>query len=187
MSELDAAIARLTPRERECLRLAGSMTSKDIARHLGISPHTVDERIAAAVKKLGASDRRAAARLLQGHEGAAALQLEDPAPSGEAGGRPPNFSGPQPAGLGATAAAGLRSPLGDDGASAGVAAAGGPSGARPAALFRGKPVHEWGTVERGGAILLIALVSLVAVLLLLVAAQEMISLLQRVAEEPSSR
>jgi DNA-binding CsgD family transcriptional regulator len=187
MSELDTAIARLTPRERECLRLAGSMTSKDIARHLGISPHTVDERIGAAVKKLGAPDRRAAARLLQGQEGAAALQLDGAAHLGGAGGRPPNFSGPQPSGLGASTANGLRSASGDDGASADVAAAGAPSGVRPAALFRGKPVRDWTMAERGGAILLIAVVSLVTVLLLLWAAQEMMFLLQRMTEESSSR
>lgn len=40
------AIERLTPRERECLRLvADHLHSKEIARRLRISQHTVDGRL----------------------------------------------------------------------------------------------------------------------------------------------
>lgn len=184
MSDLNAAVARLTPRERECLRLTGRMTSKDIARHLGISPHTVDERIGAAVKKLGASDRRAAARLLQDHEGAAALTIEGAGPPGVSGGLPPNSSGPQSPRVAPAAVEGLRSESGEDRASPDAAAR--PSGTSQGLRLRGKPVVEWTTAERAGAILLIALVSLFAVLLLLFGAQALVSMLQQATEVPPS-
>jgi DNA-binding CsgD family transcriptional regulator len=184
MSELDAAIARLTPRERECLRLAGRMTSKDIARHLGISPHTVDERIGAAVKKLGAANRRAAARLLQDHEGVAALNLGDDSGPPETGGRPPNSSGPQSPQVAPAGAPGLSSASGDDGAASAAALAAGPAGPLARRPLRGKPVSEWTTPERAGAIMVIALATLLGVLMLLFAAQAMISLLQQVTEGP---
>jgi hypothetical protein len=48
-----------------CLLLvAERRTSKEIARHLGISPHTVDQRIRLALKTLGVRDRLEASRLL---------------------------------------------------------------------------------------------------------------------------
>jgi DNA-binding CsgD family transcriptional regulator len=43
--------------------LARHMTSKEIARELGISPHTVDQRLTGAMRKLGAVNRRELARL----------------------------------------------------------------------------------------------------------------------------
>ncbi len=61
-------IARLTPRERECLaRVARGFSSKEIAQQLGISPASVDVRIGKACERLGVSTRREAARLLSGH------------------------------------------------------------------------------------------------------------------------
>jgi hypothetical protein len=49
-----------------CLQLvADNLTSKEIAAHLGISPHTVDQRVRKALRKLGAQNRRQAARLVQ--------------------------------------------------------------------------------------------------------------------------
>ncbi|WP_419254436.1 helix-turn-helix domain-containing protein [Caulobacter sp. ErkDOM-YI] len=62
----EAAIGldRLTERERECLRLVDRhMSSKEIARELGLSKHTVDWHLDKARKRLGAPDRYAAARL----------------------------------------------------------------------------------------------------------------------------
>ena len=45
--------------------LARHMTSKEIARELGISPSTVDQRLTGAMRKLGAVNRRELARLAQ--------------------------------------------------------------------------------------------------------------------------
>ena len=54
----------LTEGQIACLRLVDEhRTSKEIARILGISPYTVDQRLSLARKKLGASSRIEAARL----------------------------------------------------------------------------------------------------------------------------
>lgn len=59
----------LSERQRACLRLVRDMRkSKEIARELGLSSHTVDSYISEAIEKLGASDRYHAARLLAEHE-----------------------------------------------------------------------------------------------------------------------
>src|SRR5262249_52903311 len=56
----------LTPRERECLRLVDQhLSSKQIARQLGMSKTSVDTYCDRARKKLGVDDRYAAARLLR--------------------------------------------------------------------------------------------------------------------------
>ena len=56
-------LERLTERERECLRLVDRhMSSKEIARELGLSKHTVDWHLDKARKRLGAADRYDAAR-----------------------------------------------------------------------------------------------------------------------------
>lgn len=56
----------LSPRERDCLRLVGqARSSKEIAIELGLSPFTVDEYVRSAVAKLGARNRREAARLIK--------------------------------------------------------------------------------------------------------------------------
>lgn len=58
-------IERLTARERETLRLASThMSSKEIARQLGISHRTVDKHLEGAMHKLGVGSRRDATRLL---------------------------------------------------------------------------------------------------------------------------
>lgn len=63
-------VAQLTEGQRDCLRLVyRHMTSKDIARALGISPHTVDMRLRTAMKTLGVDGRIDAARLLFDAEG----------------------------------------------------------------------------------------------------------------------
>lgn len=55
----------LSDGQRDCLRLVMlHMSSKEIARTLGISPHTVDQRLRVAVRNLGVSSRFEAARLL---------------------------------------------------------------------------------------------------------------------------
>lgn len=60
---------RLTPRERECLRLVHQhFSSKAIARRLGLSRHTIDDHVDKARRKLGAADRFEAARMLAGLE-----------------------------------------------------------------------------------------------------------------------
>ncbi len=70
MSERDTPVegARLSPRQRDCLRLVWSRraTSKEIGAELGISKSTVDAYIAQAVELLGARDRRHAAAIVFG-------------------------------------------------------------------------------------------------------------------------
>jgi DNA-binding CsgD family transcriptional regulator len=57
-----AGLGGLTDKQREVLDLLiEHKTSKEIGRQLGISPHTVDQRINFAKEKLGASSRSEAA------------------------------------------------------------------------------------------------------------------------------
>lgn len=101
------SVARLSPRQRECLRLYWTQqaTSKEIALALGISKGTVDGYFAGAVETLGARDRREAARLVFG-----APPLTPPAratgdqpqadhPRDEATPTPPAESGADPTGV----------------------------------------------------------------------------------------
>ena len=63
-SEVEFMLAGLTEKQREVLDLLiEHKTSKEIARQLGISPHTVDQRIQFAKEKLGASSRSEVALL----------------------------------------------------------------------------------------------------------------------------
>jgi DNA-binding CsgD family transcriptional regulator len=65
------ALARLSPGEREVLRLlARGHDAKSAAIALGISTHAVNERCREARRKLGLTSSRAAARLLAGAEAA---------------------------------------------------------------------------------------------------------------------
>ncbi len=60
--DLAARVARLTAGQRACLDLVDDhATSKEIARQLGISRHTVDARLRGAIQVLGVSSRREAA------------------------------------------------------------------------------------------------------------------------------
>jgi DNA-binding CsgD family transcriptional regulator len=62
---LSANITALTEGQRDCLRLVyNHMKSKDIARVLAVSPHTVDMRLRTAMRTLGVTSRIEAARLL---------------------------------------------------------------------------------------------------------------------------
>jgi len=62
-------LARLTDKQRECLRLVyAHMSSKEIAPLLGVEPGTVDQYVKAAMRILGVCDRRAAARMLAEQE-----------------------------------------------------------------------------------------------------------------------
>ncbi len=63
--QVSAAVTALTEGQRDCLRLVfNHMKSKDIARVLGVSPHTVDMRLRTAMRTLGVASRIEAARLL---------------------------------------------------------------------------------------------------------------------------
>ena len=54
----ESALASLTEKQRAVLDLlVQHQTSKEIARNLGISPYTVDQRIAAARRKFGVGSR----------------------------------------------------------------------------------------------------------------------------------
>ena len=58
-------VARLTEGQLECLRLVDQhLSSKEIAVELGISSHTVDQRIRQALQILGVDRRAQAARLV---------------------------------------------------------------------------------------------------------------------------
>jgi DNA-binding CsgD family transcriptional regulator len=67
------AVDRLNGGQRDCLRLVlVHLTSKEIARELGVSPHTVDQRLRTAMRILNAHSRFEAARIF------AALDREQP-------------------------------------------------------------------------------------------------------------
>lgn len=78
----------LTEREKETLRLlAAGHDAKSAAVELGLSVHTVNERLRAARRKLGVSSSRAAARRLLEAEGGVPNILVDKT-LGDAAGRP---------------------------------------------------------------------------------------------------
>lgn len=55
---------RLSHRQAECLKLSAFMSDKEIGRKLGLSPHTVENHIREAKRKLGVSSRKKALELL---------------------------------------------------------------------------------------------------------------------------
>ena len=58
-------VARLTEGQLDCLRLvAEHLSSKEIAAELGISPHTVDQRVRQSLHILGVPRRSQAARIV---------------------------------------------------------------------------------------------------------------------------
>ena len=65
MDDPALGVARLSQGQIDCLLLVGQHhSSKEIAVRLGISPHTVDQRIRGALEKLGVERRGEAARLV---------------------------------------------------------------------------------------------------------------------------
>ena len=89
----------LTEGQRQCLRLVlRHKTSKAIARDLGISPHTVDQRLRTAMRALGATSRVEAAQIHASLEADAPYQSSVYQPShladaGEPGTYPPPTGG----------------------------------------------------------------------------------------------
>lgn len=68
----------LTEKEKETLRLiVRGHDAKSIANHLGLSVHTINERLRFARRKMAVSSSRAAARILLDEEGAAPQLLGD--------------------------------------------------------------------------------------------------------------
>lgn len=75
---------RLSQRQVECLKLSAFMSDKEIGRELGLSPHTVENHIREAKRKLGVTSRKKALELLtkipsDGFEGMAGLGENRPA------------------------------------------------------------------------------------------------------------
>jgi len=69
-TRMQAALARLTDNEKECLRRRlRQQTAKEMALELGVSPHAVEKRLKMARTKLGLSSSLEAARLLAASEG----------------------------------------------------------------------------------------------------------------------
>jgi len=63
-------VARLSAGQLDCLRLVDRhLSSKEIATELGISPHTVDQRIRQALGILGVERRTQAARIIAQYKG----------------------------------------------------------------------------------------------------------------------
>lgn len=82
--QMRAALARLTPNEKACLRRRLlPQTAKEMALELGVSPHAVEKRLKMARAKLGVSSSLHAARLLAKAE--SGYQQSGPAPSDLAG------------------------------------------------------------------------------------------------------
>lgn len=81
-AEVADRLNRLSPKERECLRLVlHNHSSKQIARQLGVSRTSVDTHVRRARAKLGVKDRYALARLLHEWEETGAAVVEAiPAP-----------------------------------------------------------------------------------------------------------
>ncbi len=99
---MTSGLNALTPKEQEALRLlAQGHDAKSIARHLGLSVHTINERLRDARRKLGVSSSREAARLLlaaEAPEKSADTALGAAIPSAPAQSAPhqPAARGPRP-------------------------------------------------------------------------------------------
>jgi DNA-binding CsgD family transcriptional regulator len=79
----------LSDGQKACLRLVGEgMSSKEIAKALGLTPQTVDTYVKVSMARLGASNRREAARMLAAAEasrksGSPPGELADPGSEGD--------------------------------------------------------------------------------------------------------
>ncbi|MFL6735199.1 MAG: helix-turn-helix transcriptional regulator [Sphingomicrobium sp.] len=70
VDDVQQRIARLSQGQLDCLLLVDQhLSSKEIAAELGISPHTVDQRVRGALQILGVERRAHAARLIAQHCG----------------------------------------------------------------------------------------------------------------------
>lgn len=68
--EMEQRIARLSSGQLDCLLLVDQhLSSKEIANELGISSHTVDQRVRQALQILGVARRTQAARIVARHRG----------------------------------------------------------------------------------------------------------------------
>ena len=66
--DVESRVARLNQAQLDCLLLVDQhLSSKEIAGQLGISSHTVDQRIRQALQILGVQRRAQAARIVAGH------------------------------------------------------------------------------------------------------------------------
>lgn len=75
---MSEALQVLTEKEKQTLRLMGrGHDAKSMARHLGLSVHTVNERLRETRRKLSVSSSREAARLLLDSEGDAPNSVRD--------------------------------------------------------------------------------------------------------------
>jgi DNA-binding CsgD family transcriptional regulator len=93
VDRVSTAFEKLTPREREILRLiAAHLQSKEIARALGLSPKTIEMHVLSARRRLSGLSRRDAALAFVAWEGgdpgndyrrqpSALAELPDPPPS----------------------------------------------------------------------------------------------------------
>lgn len=68
----------LTDAQLACVRLVGRGPSKVIAKLLGVSPHTVDNHLKAAMQRLGASTRHEAAEIIFRWEATRASPTAEP-------------------------------------------------------------------------------------------------------------
>lgn len=70
----------LSEGEKQCLRLvAQGFNSKEIARQLQVSEHTVDQRVRTSLRKFGVPSRKEAARLfVSGHQPSAQFDTYQP-------------------------------------------------------------------------------------------------------------
>jgi DNA-binding CsgD family transcriptional regulator len=72
-------VARLTPGQLDCLRLVDQhLSSKEIATELGISPHTVDQRVRQSLAILGVERRAQAARIVSQYSGSYQRLIHQP-------------------------------------------------------------------------------------------------------------
>lgn len=82
---LSERMRRLSPAQLECLQLASEhLTSKEIAKRLGISRHTVDQRLRKSIHVLQVRSRREAARLIMCEVEWHAAEIASMAQHGEA-------------------------------------------------------------------------------------------------------